>query len=98
MSPLTAAIISAMVSGSTFYLLAWRVHGRSQPPTVDEIAAYMERKVAMEQMELQEHRLRTIALRANRIAMPHPNSGPPARVTRIIMAPKEGRETIFREK
>lgn len=98
MSSLTAAIISAMLSGSASYLLAWQVHGRSQPPTVDEIAAYMERKVAMEEMELQEHRLRTIALRANRIVMPHPNSGPPARVTRITMAPRSGRETFFREK
>ena len=97
MSSVTAAIVSGMICGATFYLLAWRVHGKRQP-TVDEIAEYMERKMAMEEMEMQEHRLRTIALRANRIVMPHPNSGPPARVSRIAMTPRVGRETFFHEK
>lgn len=87
---------TAGIAGSLGYLLAWRVHGKSQP-TVDEVAAYMERKVAMEEMEAQEHRLRTIALRANRTAMPNPNSGPPARISRMAVT-RGGRETFFQQK
>lgn len=90
-------VATAGIAGSLGYLLAWRVHGKGQP-SVDDIAEYMERKLAMEEMELQEHRLRTIALRANRIAMPHPNSGPPARISRMGLAPRVGRETNFKQK
>lgn len=89
---------TAMISGSLGYLLAWRVHRKSQPPTVDDIAAYMDRRLAMEAMEEQEHRLRTIAIRANRTAMPHPNSGPPARLSRITMTQRGGRDNFFKEK
>lgn len=87
---------TAGIAGSLGYLLAWRVHGKRQP-TVDEVSAYMERKVAMDEMEAQEHRLRTIALRANRIAMPNPNSGPPARISRMAVT-RGGRETFFQQK
>ena len=89
-------LATAGIAGSLGYLLAWRVHGKRQP-TVDDVNAYMERRVAMEEMEAQEHRLRTIALRANRTAMPNVNSGPPARVSRMNVA-RGGRETFFQQK
>lgn len=87
---------TASISGSLGYLLAWRIHRRSQPPTIDEISAYMERKLAMDEMEAQEHRLRTIALRANRRTMPNPQSGPPARVTRMAVTRGGSRETFLK--
>lgn len=89
---------TAGIAGSLGYLLAWRVHSKRQPPTVDEIAAYMDRKVTMDEMEAQEHRLRTIALRSQRNAMPNVNSGPPARVTRMNVAPRDVREMFFKQK
>ena len=97
MSPLTAAIVSGMICGSVMYLVAWRLHG-AQHMSTEDIVAYMDRKVTMEEMEAQEHRLRTIALRANRLAMPNLNSGPPARVSRMTVGPKEFRETFFKQK
>lgn len=90
-------LATAGIAGSLGYLLAWRVHGRRQPLTVDEVSEYMEKKVAMEEMEAQEHRLRTIALRANRTAMPNVNSGPPARISRMTVT-RGGRETFFQQK
>ena len=94
MSSVTAAMASAMLSGSSMYLLAWRIHGHRYDPSIDEVAVHLGKIVSQEEIIAQEHRLRTIAQRANRTAMPNAESGPPARVSRGIV----GRETFFQQK
>ena len=88
MSTFDLIVVTASLSGSLCYLLAWRIHGE-RLPSADEADRYMQRVVSQEELELQEHRLRTIAIRADRLAMPNPESGPPARISRMVV--KKGR-------
>ena len=90
MSTIDLIFATAGLSGATGYLLAWRIHGFV--PTTEAVARYMDRVVAQEDVEKQEQRLRTIAVRSKRTAMPHPESGPPARISRMVVS--EGRASL----
>ncbi|ABD58467.1 hypothetical protein PBI_THOTH_54 [Mycobacterium phage Thoth] len=86
MSTLSACFITAMLSGSSMYLLAWRIHRK--PLTREEMRDYMERYVHREEAELAERRLQAQLYNARRRAVPHPDAGAPVRITRVHVARK----------
>jgi len=82
-------IVTASIAGSCGYLLAWRIH-RVPMVAPDDMVAYMGQITSQEEFLDHEHRMRTLAIRANRTAMPNVNSGPPARISRGVV--KRGRD------
>ncbi|MGD9621214.1 MAG: hypothetical protein AB7G47_21275 [Mycolicibacterium sp.] len=75
MSPITAAVLAAITSGSAGYWLGRFIHDRAVP-RLEEIAG-----VPAEELEARERKLRRVLFDAERYSLPNPESGMPARVT-----------------
>ncbi|AHN84068.1 hypothetical protein GJ25_gp057 [Mycobacterium phage Hawkeye] len=88
MSTFDLIFVTAALSGSSMYLLAWRIHRNH--PTVQQIEEYMDRHLRTEEIEFSERQLLARMARANRAEVPRINSGGTARISRMHVV-REGR-------
>lgn len=78
MNAIAIAALSGIASGGVAYTLARAVHRRPA-----DVAAYLAPVIGKEDdVAARERRVRRIMFDANRSALPNPESGEPARITR----------------
>ena len=64
------------------YALRAGTHRCTQPDRED-IRAYLDAQLGLEELEIADRRMRAQMLKAGRTSVPHPNAGAPARISSI---------------
>jgi hypothetical protein len=95
MSPAAMVILTLVAMAFAFAIghwVGWNQRAKHLPrPSVDEVAAYLDGVVEVEDYEARVRRNENMLRMAGRDSMPRGNSGPPARISKMRISKRDRR-------